>query len=322
MSQHTDPSVIQATLQSLNKFLGQVATQHVARVELAVSVCLLLPAAYALNLTLTRTLQTYITVCGEVARAEYAVQADMRVLKDLETQVTNSFKTDQEEPSSVPDKACGAQHKLSMLLCKHCSQHTEHSCKVLFLAAGASATTTAPPDLATALPAAAHHDRLQAVLAQARAIRGQLETTRSYLSPIQPEQSKPSAPFTPSQGTQLHASTSKHACNIKPEAVTDSKRDRVSSNSRRCHRSCKSQPPNVQQAGQQLPEKLLPGKRLPSGKSTATQASPTPQSDTGKEASSLPVPLQLPADFTEALQALRYGSAHQVWSGLADQSDG
>ena len=324
MSQHTDPSAMQATLQSLNNFLGQVVTQHVIAVKLAGTAGHLLPAASALYVSMNPYLQTYITICEEVARAEYAVQADMRILRELESQVTNSFETDQEVPCSVPVKAYGVQNKLSILLCKHCSQHTEHSCKVLFLAAGASAATTAPPDLATALPAAAHHDKLQAVLAQARAIRGQPKTStanRSYLSPIQPEQSKPSAPVTPTQGTPLHASTSKHACSTKPEAVTDSKRDRVSSNSRQCHRSSKFQPPTAQQAGQQLPEKLLPGKRLPSGKSTATQASPTPQSDIGKEASSLPVPLQLPADFTKALHALRYVSAHQVLPCIPDQSD-
>lgn len=318
MSQHTDPSAIQATLQSLNDFLGQVLTQHVAAVKLAVimSACSVACCVCALCDYEYKLLQTYITICEEAARAEYAVQADMRILKDLDSQVTNSFETDQEEPS-VPVKAYAVQNKLSMLLRKHRSQHTKHSCKVLFLAAGASVSTSAPPDLATASPADAHHDKLQAVLAQARAIRGQPKAStanRYYLAPIQPEQSKRSAPVTPSRGTQLPAATSRHHCSTKREAVADS------SNSRQCNQSSKAQPPNVQQAGQRLSEKLLPGKPLTLCKSTAKKASPTLQSDTGKEAFRLPVPpLQLPADFTEALHALRYGSAHQVLPCLADQ---
>lgn len=69
-------------------------------------------------------MQTYITVCQEVARAEYAVQADMRVLKDLESQtISNQHETQatqQEEPSSASAKLRDKQTRLGRHPHTHC----------------------------------------------------------------------------------------------------------------------------------------------------------------------------------------------------------
>ena len=165
--------------------------------------------------------------------------------------------------------------------------------QVTFLEAGASSSTAATSD-PLAVSAAAQHDKLQAVLAQARAIRGQpkAQTRRPHLSSIQPGHSTRSA--IPSHTTQLNISTSKHDRVRKPGIVTDSTDGSVGS--RHCHPArptSKSQLP--------LPDKLLPDKPSASGKGTAKKL----QSETSKEASKRSVPLQLPADFTQALNAFR-----------------
>ena len=111
MSQHTERSDLQATLQHLNKFLGQVATRKCCSQSCCECLSPVVPFNAGCNhpsceLSL---LQTYITICEEVARAEYAVQADMRILRDLELQMSISFETydtQQEEPSGMPDKLC------------------------------------------------------------------------------------------------------------------------------------------------------------------------------------------------------------------------
>ena len=169
--------------------------------------------------------------------------------------------------------------------------------------AGASACTAATSAWAAAPPAAAPHDKLQAVLAQARAIRGQPKAqtaNRPHLSSKQPGQSRRSA--APSHTTQLNTSACRQDCVTKPHIGTDSTDGSISSRHRHPARpASKSQLPSAQQAGQQLPENLLPGKPSASGKGTSKKV----PSDTSKEASRRPVPLQLPADFAEALNALR-----------------
>lgn len=169
--------------------------------------------------------------------------------------------------------------------------------------AGASPCTAATSDWAAAPPAAAPHDKLQAVLAQARAIRSQPKAqiaNRPHLSSIQPGQSTRSV--TSSQITQLNTTASKHDRVTKPCLATDITDGSVSSRHRHAARpSSKSQLPSAQQAEQQLPEQLLQGKLSASGKGTAKKV----QSDTSNKAVRRPVPLQLPASFTEALNVLR-----------------
>ncbi|KAL3144454.1 hypothetical protein ABBQ32_004198 [Trebouxia sp. C0010 RCD-2024] len=261
MSESTDCSALQAALQDLNNFLGQ----------------------------------TYITVCQEVARAEYAVQADMRVLKDLESQtISNQHETQatqQEEPSSASAKLRDKQTRLG------------------------GCPTTVTSELPTAGLAVPQHDKLQAVLAQARAIRRQGKTqaaNRSHLSTIQPAVTSRRAPGPVSQSTELNTSSCSHDRRTMCHTVTANTGSKDSS--RYGHSACpanRSQLPNAQRPRQQLPEQLLPVEPLASGKGTETKPSLTAQPGTDNEASRRSVQLQLPADFREALNALRQPGIHQ-----------
>lgn len=120
MPQPTDCSALQATLQGLNEFLGQVTGPSLAVIE-----CTLAFSCAACSISLPkglRCLQTYIKICKEVAQAEYAVQADFGVLRDLESQLESSLEThvmQQEEPSSMAAKLCDMHSGVGRL----CHQH-------------------------------------------------------------------------------------------------------------------------------------------------------------------------------------------------------
>lgn len=263
MPQPTDCSALQATLQGLNEFLGQ----------------------------------TYIKICKEVAQAEYAVQADFRVLRDLESQLKSSLEThvmQQEEPSSMAAKLCDM-----------------HS------GVGASSTAVTS-ELAAADPVVGQHDKLQAVLAQARAIRrqGKSETTnRSHLSSIQPVM--PTRPV-PRPGTKLNRSSSSHECSAKRHTENINGSD-SSNHSHSARPASKSQLPSAQHVQQQLPGKPLPDILSTSQKSTAK----TPlaaQPGIGRDASQYPVPLEPPAHFREAFNALRLPGLHHNTQSAASSS--
>lgn len=165
---------------------------------------------------------------------------------------------------------------------------------ILPLYAGGCATPVTS-ELPTAAPAVAQHDKLQAVLAQARAIRRQGKTqtaNRSHLSTIQPAVSTRPAPGPVSQA-QLNTPSCSHDRRTMCHTVTANRGSTDSSSHGHSARSAsKSQLPAVEP--------------LTSGKGTETKPSLTAQPGTDNKASRPSVPLQLPADFKEALNALRY----------------
>ena len=161
----------------------------------------------------------------------------------------------------------------------------------------------------------AQHDKLQAVLAQARAIRVQLKTQTAPAQTTPDPQRKPVKAGLMSQ-RQPSRPISKPSLSKRSTSMHDG-----TNSSATLARSTTSKGINKSKPGDLAP---------PTGKSSAAQqaqqrplAEPAmapdssagstlvPHSGAQKKASSCPVPLQLPADFRKALNALRYHCRHK-----------
>ncbi|KAL0049516.1 hypothetical protein WJX82_003996 [Trebouxia sp. C0006] len=122
--------------------------------------------------------KTYITTCEEVARTEHAVQSNMRIVQELQAAVSqrNNVVADQSDAPSLPAFSQVGQMPTSGNPV-HSAEAEESPTPV-----AASATDLSGPASARST----QHDKLQAVLAQARAIRGQDKPQASIGSNPQP----------------------------------------------------------------------------------------------------------------------------------------
>ncbi|DBA90261.1 TPA: hypothetical protein ACH3X1_003554 [Trebouxia sp. C0004] len=118
--------------------------------------------------------KTYITTCEEVARTEYAVQSSMQIVQELQAALSqrNDVFADQCDAPSIPASSKIGQMPTSSYLV-HRAEAEESPTPVAASAADLSGPASAQ---------SAQHDKLQAVLAQARAIRGQDKPQASIAS--------------------------------------------------------------------------------------------------------------------------------------------
>ncbi len=106
MEAATETQRLQITLQELIDFLGKVQiTFRANRVEQSLR-CNSKTTAITIY-----ALQTYITTCEEVARTEYAVQSNMRIVQDLQAAVSqrNNVFADQCDAPSLPASSQSGQ---------------------------------------------------------------------------------------------------------------------------------------------------------------------------------------------------------------------
>ena len=93
MQAATDCQHLQTTLRELTEFLGQVSYNltNFTRETRSLQHCLR-PVQSAVIYSPCH-LQTYVTTCEEVARAEYAVQSSMQLVQDLRAQLSAQHDT-------------------------------------------------------------------------------------------------------------------------------------------------------------------------------------------------------------------------------------
>ena len=99
MEAATETQRLQITLQELIDFLGKVQITFRANRVYQSLRCNNKTTAIAVY-----ALQTYITTCEEVARTEYAVQSNMRIVQELQAAVSqrNNVVADQSDAPSLP----------------------------------------------------------------------------------------------------------------------------------------------------------------------------------------------------------------------------
>ena len=161
-------------------------------------------------------------------------------------------------------------------------------------------------------------EKLQAVLAQARAIRGQTtsraaEAVQSQAQPVRSQKpqrlnSRHVTSSKPARASRTTATSMLDRINNPPVVPSSGAKHSSSNNSRlseQDHLAGKSSLGTAQKSQQKPSEHRLAEQEsgVPSGLAGSTLQS---QSETGGSTSQYPVPLQLPAEFRKALNALRW----------------
>lgn len=125
MQAATDCQHLKTTLCELTEFLGQVSYNltNITRRIRWLQHCL--RAGQSAVIYSPCHLQTYVTTCEEVARAEYAVQSSMQIVQDLRAQLSAQHDTVADE-SLAPSMPAPAVSKPAPGTCKYGRLHVPH----------------------------------------------------------------------------------------------------------------------------------------------------------------------------------------------------